>query len=401
MTKEEKAALKLKLKGKDVHQYMDSLYKESIEVLLEAELDEHLGYDKHEKSPTEENNRNGSSKKQIQTKLGEYSIDVPRDRNGSFTPKLVPKRKKVLDMIEEKILLLYTKGMSVRDIQESIKDIYGVNIDKSSVSRFTDKILPKIMQWRNRALDKFYFIVWMDGIRIKIKENHRLIDKTVYIAIGLNTEGKKEVLGLWINKEESAAFWLEVLTDIKARGVKDVIFTATDNLKGFTGAIKDSFPNVVTQICIVHQIRNSMKYVLYKDRKEFMYELKDVYKAPNKEIAEKALEQLEISWGHKYSTSIKSWYKNWENLSNYFDYPLEIRKLIYTTNIIENLNLNIRKYTKTKTQFPTDNAAIKSIYLACINLEKSWKIQPIRYWPLILSQFKTIFADRCQDIYIQ
>ena len=402
MTKEKKAELKSKLKGKNIHEYMEELYKEGIEVLLEAELDEHLGYDKHDKNKSEKgNNRNGTSNKQIQTKLGEYTIDVPRDRDGSFTPQLVPKRKRVLDMIEDKILLLYSKGMSVRDVQESIKDIYGVNIDKSTVSRFTDKILPKITQWRNRPLDKLYFIVWMDGIRIKIKENHRLIEKTIYIAIGLNTYGKKEVLGLWINKEESAAFWLEVLTDMKARGVKDVIFTATDNLKGFTQAIKDTFPSAVTQICVVHQIRNSLKYVVHKDKKEFMYELKNVYQAPNKETAEKALDQLEISWGEKYPTPIKSWHKNWENLSNYFDYPLEIRKLIYTTNTIENLNKNIRKYTKCKTQFSTDNAAIKSIYLACFNLETKWKARPIPEWGLILNQFKTIFADRCQDIYIQ
>ena len=401
MNKEEKAELKEKLKGKNIHEYMDNLFKDSVEVLLEAELDEHLGYDKHEKNKSNKSNsRNGSSKKEIQTKLGEYTIDVPRDRDGSFEPQLVPKRKRVLDLIEDKILLLYSKGMSVRDIQESIKDIYGVNIDKSTVSRFTDKILPKISEWRNRPLDKLYFIVWMDGIRIKIKENHRLVEKTIYIAIGLNTYGKKEVLGLWINKEESAAFWLEVLTDMKARGIKDIIFSATDNLKGFTDAIKDTFPKTATQICVVHQIRNSMKYVVTKDRKEFMCELKDVYQAPNRETAEKALDQLELSWGNKYPTPIKSWYKNWENLSNYFDYPIEIRKLIYTTNVIENLNKNIRKYTKCKTQFSTDNAAIKSVYLACIALENKWKSKPIPQWGLILNQFKTIFVERCENIEI-
>lgn len=399
MEKIEKKLLKEKLKGKNIHDYFNNLYKEGIEVLLEAELDEHLGYEKHERSnPDNKNSRNGTTVKEIQTKLGEYTIEVPRDRNGSFEPQLVPKRTRVVDMIEEKILLLYSKGMSVRDIQESIKDIYGISIDKSTVSRFTDKILPRIAEWRNRPLDKLYFIVWMDGIRIKVKENHRLIEKSIYIALGLNTQGKKEVLGLWINKEESASFWLEVLTDIKARGVKDILFTATDNLKGFTGAIKGAFPDAVTQICIVHQIRNSMKYVSYKDRKEFIYELKNVYQAPNREAAERALLQLDLSWGHKYQTAIRSWHNNWENLSNYFDYPLEIRKLIYTTNIIENLNKNIRKYTKCKTQFPNDNAAIKAIYLACNSLEMKWQTKPIPGWRIILNQFKTIFAKRCQDI---
>lgn len=400
MTKEERAALKEELKGKNIHNYMETLYKDGIEVLLEAELDEHLGYDKHDKNKSpDDNSRNGTTQKQIKTKLGEYVIDVPRDRNGSFEPQLVPKRKKVIDMIEEKILLLYTKGMSVRDIKATVKEIYGVEIDKDTVCRFTDRILPKIEEWRNRPLDSFYFVVWMDGIRIKVKENHRLVEKSIYIAIGLNSYGRKEVLGIWINKEESATYWLDVLTNMKARGIRDIIFTATDNLTGFTSAIKNIFPDAATQICVVHQIRNSLKYIANKDKREFIYELKNVYQAPSKETAEQALEQLSIRWGEKYPTPIRSWFNNWENLSNYFHYPIEIRKLIYTTNVIENLNKNIRKYTKGKTQFPNDNSAIKSVYLACRNTEQVW-YKPIAGWGMILNQFKAIFEDRCKDIKI-
>jgi transposase-like protein len=400
MRQKERDKLKEELKGKNIHTYMENLYKDGIEALLEAELDEHLGYEKHDKNKsTDSNSRNGTTQKQIQTKLGEYIIEVPRDRNGSFSPELVPKRKRVLDMIEEKILLLYTKGMSVRDIRATIGEIYGVEMNKDTITRFTDKIMPKIEQWCNRPLDSFYFIVWMDGIRIKVKENHRLVEKSIYIAMGLNSYGRKEVLGIWINEVESASYWLEVLSDMKARGVSDIIFTATDNLTGFTSAIQSSFPSSITQLCVVHQIRNSLKYVANKDKKQFSYELKNVYQAPNKKLAEKALEQLEVNWGDKYKTSIKGWINTWENLSNYFNYPLEIRKLIYTTNIIENLNKNIRKYTKCKTQFPNKNSALKSVYLACRNTEKVW-YKPIPNWGMILNQFKTIFEDRCENIEI-
>ncbi len=393
-----KGLLKKELKGKDVHSFFDELYKETIETLLEAEMDEHLGYEKYQKREEEgkENSRNGNKAKLVKTKNGEYSIEVPRDRNGSFTPKLVPKRKKVIDMIEEKILLLYSKGMSVRDIQESIEDIYGVKIDKSSISRMTDKILPKIEEWRNRPLDKLYYIVWMDALHIKIRENYRLADKTINIAIGLNSEGRKEVLGLWLSKEESSSYWYEVLTDLKSRGVKDILISSTDNLKGFTDVIKKTFTKTVTQVCVLHQIRNTLRYVAYKDRKLFTIDLKNVYEAPNKEAGEKALEELREKWGSKYRMPINSWFTNWENLSNYFDYPVEIRKLIYTTNIIENLNKNIRKYTKNKTQFPTDEAAIKAVYLACRNVERAWT-KPIAGWGFILNQFKDIFAERLEN----
>ena len=396
MDQKQKEELKKKLKGKDLHKYFDNLYKATIETLLEAELDEHLGYPKNKNSENK-NSRNGLSKKDIKTKLGEYSIEVPRDRNGSFEPKIVPKRKKMIDMIEEKILLLYSKGMSVRDISESIEDIYGLEVDKASISRITDKILPKIEEWQNRPLDRIYLVVWMDAIHIKIRENYKLLDKSVNIVMGLNSQGKKEVLGLWVSEEESAAFWYTVLTDLKARGVEDILISSTDNLKGFADTIKNSFGKTITQVCVVHQIRNTLKYVVYKDKKAFSELLRKVYKAPNKEVAYKALEALEERWGHKYPTPIRSWFKNWENISNYFAFPAEIRKIIYTTNTIENLNRNIRKYTKNKTQFSTEKAAIKSVYLACRKLEKTWT-KPIDKWGLILNQFKDIFGERLKDV---
>jgi transposase-like protein len=386
----------IKESGKNIHDYMNDLYQEGLQVMLETELDDHLGYGKNEKSSSD-NARNGSSKKRVKTKLGEYSLSIPRDRNGSFQPQIVPKHKRVIDKIEEHVITLYSKGMTVRDIQDTLKEIYGIDVDKSTISRFTDLLLPKIEKWRNRPLDDFYFVLWMDGIHIKVRENHKLVSKCVYIVMGLNSLGKKEILGIWIGQEESASFWREVLNDLKSRGIKDILLTVTDNLKGFTEAIKGAFTKSITQICVVHMIRQSFGYIPYKKRKEFSDDLKMVYKAPNREMAEEYLMELEEKWLDRYPSAIKPWRANWENWTNFFDYTPEIRKIIYTTNTIENLNKNIRKYTKNKTQFPDDKSAVKSIYLACINVARTWR-KPIPAWGTILNDFHLAFPDRCRHI---
>ena len=325
--------------------------------------------------------------------MGEFEIQVPRDRDASFNPIVVPKRKNMIDGLENIIISFYAKGMSVSDIQEQIKDLYEFDVSTSAISRITDRVTNDIVSWQNRPLEPVYLIVWMDGIVFKVRENSKVINKTIYIAVGLRRDGKKEVLGLWLGKNESAAFWMSVLTDIRARGVEDILITATDNLNGFTDTIKTVFPQSATQICVVHQIRNACKYVVWKDRKEFARDMKDIYGAPNRDAAKHALDALDEKWNSKYSYAIKSWRTNWDELTVFFDFPLEIRKIIYTTNLIENLNGKIRKYTKNKMSFPTDDAVLKSAFLAIQESTKKWTM-PIRDWGTILNQFMIIFDER-------
>lgn len=378
--------------GEDLFAFMKELQKRGVEQFLEAEMDEHLGYEKNRTSDGK-NARNGHSSKKIKTSMGETEILVPRDRDASFNPVVVPKRKNMIDGLENIIVSLYAKGMSVSDIQEQISDIYEFDVSTSAISRITDKIAADIASWQNRPLDRVYLIVWMDGIVFKVRENSKVINKTVYIAVGLKQDGKKEVLGLWLGKNESAAFWMSVLTDLRARGVEDILITATDNLNGFTETIKSVFPNSATQVCVVHQIRNACKYVVWKDRKEFAKGMKDIYGAPNRDAAAHALDALEQKWGSKYGYAIKSWRTNWDELTVFFDFPLEIRKIIYTTNLIENLNGKIRKYTKNKMSFPSDEAVLKSTFLAIQEATKKWTM-PIRDWGTILNQFMIIFEGR-------
>jgi transposase-like protein len=288
---------------------------------------------------------------------------------------------------------MYAKGMTNFDIEEQVRELYDIEVSSATISRITDAVKSDIIAWQNRPLDPIYLIVWMDGIVFKVRENSKVINKTIYIAIGLKQDGKKEVLGLWLGKNESSSFWMSVLTDIKARGVEDILITATDNLNGFTDTIKTIFPNSATQICVVHQIRNSSKYVVWKDKKEFAKDLKQIYAAPTKQAAEAALEDMDKKWNDKYAYAIKSWRENWDELSTFFDFPVEIRKIIYTTNIIENLNGKIRKYTKNKLSFPTDDAVLKSVYLAVNEITKRWNM-PIRNWGVILNQFLVKFENR-------
>jgi len=378
--------------GDELNGFLKQLQKRGIEKMLEGELDGHLGYDKNQKSDNP-NTRNGFDKKRVRTSFGESQIQVPRDRNASFNPMIVPKRGNMVDGIENVIVSLYAKGMSNSDIEEQIREVYNFEVSTSTISRITEKVTEDIVAWQNRPLEPVYLIVWMDGIVFKVRENSKVINKTVYIAVGLRRDGKKEVLGLWLGKNESAAFWMSVLTDMKSRGTEDILITATDNLNGFTDTIRNVFPESKTQICVVHQIRNACRYVVWKDKKAFTADMKHIYNAPNQQAAKAALDDFAERWESKYSYAIKSWRDNWEDLTVFFEFPLEIRKIIYTTNLIENLNGKIRKYTKNKLSFPTDEAVMKSVYLATREATKKWSM-PIRNWGIILNQFLTIYEKR-------
>jgi putative transposase len=380
----------------EFHSFFNDLFKQGVEEMLKAELEAHLGYEKHSiEGYGSGNSRNGSFKKKIKTEnLGDMVLNIPRDRNSDFAPQLIPKGQRMSEKLEEAITGMYSRGMTTSDISGQVKEIYGVDVSEGTISNITNRMIEHVKEWQNRPLETVYYIVWMDGISIKVRQNGKYINKCIFIVIGLKNDGLKEVLGMWVAENESASFWLNVLTDLKARGVKDILISCTDNLTGFTQAIKGVFPDTVTQLCMVHQIRNSCKYVVWKDRKEFCADLKNIYAATNIEVAEKALVSMEEKWGAKYKYAILSWKTNWENLTQYFNYPLEIRKIIYTTNTIENLNRSIRKYTKTKVQFTDDNAAQKAVFLAILNIEKKWKM-PIQNWGIILHQFLTIFENRC------
>lgn len=388
------AFLKQLKTGDQLNSFLAQLQKRGIEKILEGELDAHLGYEKHAKTSSG-NARNGTSTKQVKTSFGETAIQVPRDREASFNPMLLPKRQSMADGLENVIVSLYAKGMSVSDIEEQIREVYNFELSTSTISRITEPVANDIIAWQNRPLEPVYLIVWMDGIVFKVRENSKVINKTVYLAVGLNREGKKEVLGMWLGKNESASFWLGVLTDLKARGVEDILITATDNLNGFTQTIRQVFPQSQTQICVVHQIRNSARYVVWKDKKAFAKDMKQIYDSPTKQAAKASLEYFASQWNHKYPYAIKSWEDNWDELTVFFDFPLEIRKIIYTTNLIENLNGKIRKYTKNKLSFPTDDAVLKSVFLALREATKKWTM-PIHNWGLILNQFLTIYEKRVQ-----
>lgn len=378
--------------GEELNNFLKSIQKRGIEKMLEGELDAHLDYDKHSHRK-EDNSRNGYSKKTIKTSYGDDQIRVPRDRDASYNPMIIPKRKSMVEGLENVIVSLYAKGMSVSDIEEQIREIYNFDVSPATISRITDAVTADIVAWQNRPLEPVYLVVWMDGIVFKVREGSKVINKTIYIAVGLRRDGLKEVLGLWLGKNESSAFWMSVLTDLKARGTEDILITATDNLNGFTETIRTVFPESKTQICIVHQIRNACRYVVWKDKKQFTSDMKNIYNAPNKEAAAAALEDFAVKWDSKYSYAVQSWRNNWEELTVFFEYPVEIRKVIYTTNLIENLNGKIRKYTKNKLSFPTDDSVIKSVYLAIREATKKWSM-PIRDWGIILNQFLIIYKER-------
>ncbi len=377
--------------------FFQTLFKQGIEAILQAELDEHLGYEKHSvEGYNSGNSRNGTFAKTVKTEsVGDLTLAIPRDRKGSFEPGVIPKHSRMTDKLEDAIIGMYSRGMTTPDIEQQVAEVYGVSVSASTVSNITNKLLDNIRAWQNRPLEKVYFIVWMDGIRLKVRHNSKIVDKTVYLVIGLNNQGLKEVLGMWVSETESATFWLSVLGDLKARGVEDIFIACTDNLTGLTQAIKAAFTLALTQLCIVHQIRNSCKFVPWNERREFAADLREVYSVANEKAASEALDRFDKKWGAKYAYAIKSWRSNWAELVVFLEFPPEIRHIIYTTNIIESLNSGVRKFTKTKTIFPHDDAAFKVVYMAVENIERKWTM-PIKNWGLILQQFLIIFGDRCR-----
>jgi len=372
---------------------LKDLFKDVLQEALEAELDESLGYGKHEVSGKGLNNsRNGYSKKTVKSELGPISINVPRDRNGEFEPQIVPKHQRNINGIEDKILSLYAKGMTTRDISEQVKELYDVEISAETISNITNRILPLVAEWQSRPLEKTYSFIFMDAIHYKVREEKHVVVKAAYVVIGVNLDGEKEVLGIWIGVNESSKFWLSVLNDLKNRGVQDVLIFCVDGLNGFKEAIGATFPFAKIQRCIIHQIRSSMKYVSYKDKKAFVADLKQVYTAINEEQGMENLLNAKEKWESKYLNAIKSWEDNWDNLSTFFEFPTNIRKIIYTTNVIESLNSQFRKVTKTKLIFPNDESLLKMLYLATEKIHLKWT-RNYPDWDLVINQLKIVFSD--------
>jgi putative transposase len=377
----------------DVQNLLKELFKDAVETMLEGEMDEHLGYEKHSaQGDGSGNSRNGYSQKTLKSEIGEATISIPRDRNGEFDPHVIGKRQTRTDDLEHRVLAMYAKGMSTRDIEDHLRDIYGVEASASLVSRITDKIMPAVTEWQSRPLDAVYPIVFLDGIVFKVRKDARVINKCLYTVLGINMDGRKEILGMWLSENESASFWAGVLNDLKNRGVQDILIACRDNLSGFSGAVETVFPKTEQQLCVIHQIRNSTKYVSWKDLKPVMADLKLVYGAPTLEDAEYRLEEFREKWV-RYPQIIKSWEANWAELSTYFKYPQEVRTLIYTTNAVEGFHRMLRKFTKTKSIYPTDDAVRKSVYLSISEISKKWTM-PIRDWGCIIGQLTIFFGDR-------
>jgi putative transposase len=370
------------------------LLKNALEQMLETEMTEHLGYEKHSSEGNNTgNSRNGSSLKEVLSSQGEIDISIPRDRNGSFDPIVIGKYQKTIGDLEDKVISMYAKGMTTRDIQAHIEDIYGLQLSPTSISNITDKISNMIKQWQARPLSDIYPIVFLDAIHFKVKEEGRYISKAAYTCLAVDLNGYKDLLGIWIGEAESAKFWMNILNELRNRGLKDILISCVDGLTGFKEAITTVFPETAVQKCIVHQIRNSFKYIASKDQKEFMKELKPVYNSSTEQSALYELDKLELKWGKKYPIVIKSWKANWNELATFFRFPQEIRTMIYTTNAVEGLHRQFRKVTKSKTLFPNDEALTKILFLAFRDISKKWTM-PIRNWSFIISQFSIIFDER-------
>lgn len=371
------------------------LFASTMEQLVETELNEHLGYEKYEaKGRNSGNSRNGHYPKTLRTSAGDTPIAVPRDRNGNFSPAILKKYATSSNEIEDKVVSMYARGMSVRDIQATLEEMYGIEVSPTTITAMTDKVWSLVEEWQNRPLENIYPIIYLDAIHIKIKRDGKVENIAIHIVLGVTLEGKKDVLGHWVGTGgEGANFWLGVITDLQTRGVQDIFIACMDNLVGFSDALKAVFPKTQIQKCVIHQIRASLKYVIWKDRKAFMTDLKSIYKAPTKEEAETNLLKLSETWGKRYAIAVKSWENNWEEVSTFFEYPQEIRRLIYTTNAIEGYNRQLRKVIKTKGVFPTNEAARKLLYLVNRNIIKKWTM-PIQNWSNILNQLVIRFEDR-------
>jgi transposase-like protein len=371
------------------------LFANTMEQMLEAELSDHLGYERYEaKGRNSGNNRNGHYDRKLRTSNGDVEIQVPRDRNGSFEPQILPRYGKNTNELEEKILGFYARGISTRDIQDSLHEMYGVDVSPSLISNVTDKIWDQVEEWQNRPLEAIYPIIFLDAIHVKMRRDGKVSNTAVHVILGVGLDGQKDVLGHWVaDGEESANFWLSVMSDLQNRGVEDIFIASVDGLTGFSEAIQAVFPKTLVQRCVIHQIRNSLRYVSHKDRKAFVRDLKTVYQAPNRETAEANLLKLDDLWGSKYASAVRSWENNWEELSTFFDFPSEIRRMIYTTNTIEGYNRQLRKVIKNKASFPTVQSVRKILYLANIHITKKWT-KPMFSWAVILNQLAIRFDDR-------
>ena len=379
--------------AQDLSSALKDMFKGALQEMMNAEFDSSMGYEKSDNKIEKSNYRNGYSSKKVKSQFGEFELTVPRDRNAEFEPQIVPKNKRDISGIEEKVINLYGKGLSTREISDSIEDIYGVQLSATMISNITDAVLEEIEEWQKRPLKEVYPIVFIDAVHFNVKQENVIVKKAAYVILGVTTEGFKEVLGIWIGENESAKYWLGTLNELKNRGVKDILIICSDGLKGINEAIKAVYPNAMQQRCIVHLIRNSVKFVSYKHLKEFCNDLRTIYKSNNEKEARENLEKVKDKWNSIYPTSLKVWEDNWEAICTLFNYSKELRRIMYTTNAIESLNRSYRKYTKTKGVFTSDNSLMKCLFLATKNVEKKWTT---RYpnWDMIYNELNILYPER-------
>lgn len=379
--------------AQDLSFALKDLFKDALQQMMNAEFDTVMGYSKYDKTSEKTNYRNGSTKKTLKSEFGEFEFETPRDRNGEFEPKIVPKNKRDVSGIEDKIISLYGRGLTTREINEQIQDLYGIDVSATMISNITDQIIPEIKEWQERPLDDVYPIVFIDAVHFSVRDENRVVKKAAYVVLGITKDGYKEIVGVYIGENESSKFWLGVLNDLKQRGVKDILIMCSDNLTGIKEAINAAFPNTVQQRCIVHMIRNSVKFVSYKDLKTFCSDLKTIYNSKDEKQAYDELQKIKEKWKDKYLSAFKTWEDNWDAICPFFQFSEPIRKIMYTTNTIESLNRQFRKYTKTKSVFPTDMSLLKCLYLSTKNIQKKWT-QPYRNWGPILSELSIMFDGR-------
>lgn len=379
--------------AQDLSSAIKDLFKDSLQEMMNAEFDNSMGYSKYDKTEEKINYRNGTTKKKLKSEFGEFDFETPRDRKNEFEPIIVPKNKRDVSGIEDKIISLYGRGMSTREINDQIQDLYGIEVSATMISNITDAVLPKIKEWQERPLEEVYPLAFIDAVHFSVRQEHTVVKKAAYIVLGVNEVGEKDVLGIWIGENESAKFWLGVLNDLKGRGIKDILIMCSDGLTGLKEAIATAFPKTVQQRCIVHMIRNSVRFVYYKDLKPFCTDLKTIYTSKNETAGYEQLQKVKEKWKDKYPTALKGWEDNWDAICPFFSYSEPIRKIMYTTNAIESLNRSYRKYTKTKAVFPSDEALMKCLYLATLNIMKKWTAR-YRDWDKILGEFSIMFEGR-------
>lgn len=379
--------------AQDLSSALKNMFKDALQEMMNAEFDNSMGYSKYDKTTEKTNYRNGTTKKNLKSEFGEFEFETPRDRKGEFEPKIVPKNIRDVSGIEDKIISLYARGLTTREINEQIQDLYGIEVSATMVSNITDQIIPEIKEWQERPLDGVYPIVFIDAVHFSVREENRVVKKAAYIVLGINKDGYKEILGIWIGENESSKFWLGVLNDLKQRGVTDILIMCSDNLTGIKQAIETAYPKTIQQRCIVHMIRNSVKFVSYKDLKEFCNDLKKIYTAKNEEQGYEELQKVKEKWKDKYIGAFRTWEENWDAICPFFQFSEPIRKIMYTTNTIESLNRQFRKYTKTKSVFPTDMSLLKCLYLSTKNITKKWTA-PYQNWGPILSELSIMFDGR-------